>query len=134
MNSSAIIDQAAAVLLTSVEKARDWGIPQDRWVFLHGCVDGTDTWVVSERERLDASPAIRGCARIALDMAGKSVADVAAFHLYSCFPSAVEVAIEEVGIPCGAPRPARARPATPACSSSWASGAQSSQRSPPGRG
>jgi acetyl-CoA acetyltransferase len=86
MNSNAIIDQAAAVLMTSVEKARDWGIPQDRWVFLHGCADGTDTWVVSERERLDASPAIRGCARIALDMAGKSVADVAAFDLYSCFP------------------------------------------------
>ena len=72
MNSNAIIDQAAAVLMTSVGKAREWGIPQDRWVFLHGCADGTDTWVVSERERLDASPAIRGCARIALDMAGKT--------------------------------------------------------------
>ena len=72
MNSNAIIDQAAAVLMTSVGKAREWGIPQERWVFLHGCADGTDTWVVSERERLDASPAIRGCARIALDMAGKT--------------------------------------------------------------
>ena len=70
MNANAIIDQAAAVLVTSVEKAREWGIPQDRWVFLHGCADGTDTWVVSERDKLDASPAIRGCARIALDMAG----------------------------------------------------------------
>ncbi|HET6223704.1 MAG TPA: acetyl-CoA acetyltransferase [Dongiaceae bacterium] len=105
MNSNAIIDQAAAVLMTSVEKARDWGIPQDRWVFLHGCADGTDTWVVSERERLDASPAIRGCARIALDMAGKTVADVAAFDLYSCFPSAVEVAMKEIGLPDDDPRP-----------------------------
>ena len=98
MNANAIIDQAAAVLVTSVEKAREWGIPQDRWVFLHGCADGTDTWVVSERDKLDASPAIRGCARIALDMAGKKVADVAAFDLYSCFPSAVEVAMKEIGI------------------------------------
>lgn len=105
MNSNAIIDQAAAVLMTSVEKARDWGIPQDRWVFLHGCADGTDTWVVSERERLDASPAIRGCARIALGMAGKSVADVAAFDLYSCFPSAVEVAMKEIGLADDDPRP-----------------------------
>ena len=104
MNSNAIIDQAAAVLLTSVEKAREWGIPQDRWVFLHGCADGTDTWVVSERDRLDASPAIRGCARIALDMAGKTVADVAAFDLYSCFPSAVEVAMKEIGIAEDDPR------------------------------
>ena len=50
MNANAIIDQAAAVLMTSVEKAREWGIPQERWVFLHGCADGTDTWVVSERD------------------------------------------------------------------------------------
>jgi acetyl-CoA C-acetyltransferase len=105
MNANAIIDQAAAVLVTSVEKAREWGIPQDRWVFLHGCADGTDTWVVSEREKLDASPAIRGCARIALDMAGRKVTDVAAFDLYSCFPSAVEVAMQEIGIAEDDPRP-----------------------------
>ena len=105
MNANAIIDQAAAVLVTSVEKAREWGIPPERWVFLHGCADGTDTWVVSERQKLDASPAIRGCARIALGMAGKKVADVAAFDLYSCFPSAVEVAMQEIGIAEDDPRP-----------------------------
>ena len=105
MNANAIIDQAAAVLVTSVEKAREWGIPPERWVFLHGCADGTDTWVVSERQKLDASPAIRGCARIALGMAGKIVADVAAFDLYSCFPSAVEVAMQEIGIAEDDPRP-----------------------------
>jgi len=105
MNANAIIDQAAAVLMTSVERASEWGIPEERWVFLHGCADGTDTWVVSERPRLDASPAIRGCARTALDMAGKSVGDVAAFDLYSCFPSAVEVAMKEIGIGEDDPRP-----------------------------
>jgi len=105
MNSNAIIDQAAAVLMTSVGKAQEWGIPQERWVFLHGCADGIDTWVVSERERIDASPAIRGCARLALEMAGKTVADVAAFDLYSCFPSAVEVAIKEIGLAADDPRP-----------------------------
>jgi acetyl-CoA C-acetyltransferase len=105
MNANAIIDQAAAVLVTSVGKATEWGIPQDRWVFLHGCADGTDTWVVSERERLDASPAIRGCARIALAMANKKVSDVTAFDLYSCFPSAVEVAMTEIGIAEDDPRP-----------------------------
>jgi acetyl-CoA C-acetyltransferase len=105
MNANAMIDQAAAVLITSVGKARECGIPRDRWVFLHGCADGTDTWVVSERTRLDASPAIRGCNRVALDMAGKTLADVAAFDLYSCFPSAVEVAMKEIGIAEDDPRP-----------------------------
>lgn len=105
MNANAIIDQAAAVLLTSVEKAREWGIPQDRWVFLHGCADGTDTWVVSEREALDASPAIKGCTRVALDMAGRRLDDVDAFDLYSCFPSAVEMAMKELGLSDDDPRP-----------------------------
>lgn len=105
MNANAMIDQAAAVLMTSVEKAREWGIPQDRWVFLHGCADGTDTWFVSERDRLDASPAIHGCARLALDMAGKRLSDVTAFDLYSCFPSAVEVAMKEIGLAEDDPRP-----------------------------
>ena len=105
MNANAIIDQAAAVLLTSVEKAREWRIPEDRWVFLHGCADGVDTWVVSERDHLDASPAIRGCANLTLDMAGKKLSDVAAFDLYSCFPSAVEVAMKEIGIAEDDPRP-----------------------------
>jgi acetyl-CoA C-acetyltransferase len=105
MNANAIIDQAAAILVTSVGRAREWGIPQERWVFLHGCADGTDTWVVSERERLDTSPAIKGCARLALEMAGKKVSDVAAFDLYSCFPSAVEVAMKEIGIADDDPRP-----------------------------
>lgn len=105
MNANAIIDQAAAILVTSVGRAREWGIPQERWVFLHGCADGIDTWVVSERGRLDTSPAIKGCARIALDMAGKKAADVAAFDLYSCFPSAVEVAMKEIGIAEDDPRP-----------------------------
>jgi acetyl-CoA C-acetyltransferase len=105
MNANAIIDQAAAVLLTSVEKARALGIPESRWVFLHGCADGTDTWVVSERERLDASPAIRGCNRTALDMAGKTLSEISAFDLYSCFPSAVEVAMKEIGLGDDDPRP-----------------------------
>jgi acetyl-CoA C-acetyltransferase len=91
--------------MTSVEKAEEWGIPRDRWVFLHGCADGIDTWVVSERDRLDRSPAIRGCTSLALDMAGKTAADVAAFDLYSCFPSAVEVAMREIGIEADDPRP-----------------------------
>ena len=38
-------------------------------------------------------------------MAAKTAADVAAFDLYSCFPSAVEVAMKEIGIAEDDPRP-----------------------------
>jgi acetyl-CoA C-acetyltransferase len=69
MNSNAIIDQAAAILVTSVGKAREWGIPQERWVFLHGCADGTDTCGI----RAPTSRHIPGHqrARLALEMAAR---------------------------------------------------------------
>ena len=40
MNSNAFIDQAAAIILTSAKKARELGVPEEKWVYLHGCADG----------------------------------------------------------------------------------------------
>src|SRR4029079_16224964 len=53
------VDMAAAVAVTSVAKARELGIPQSKWVFLHGCGDANDIWNVSERVNYYSSPAIR---------------------------------------------------------------------------
>ena len=50
---------AAAVVMTSVEKARALGIPESKWVFLHGCADANDIWNVTERVDFHSSPAIR---------------------------------------------------------------------------
>jgi len=104
MNANALVDQAAAVVLTSTALADELAIPEDRRVYLHGCADAADTWVVSERWRLDRSPAIRGCAQTALGMAGIGIGDVDRFDLYSCFPSAVEVACLEIGLAEDDPR------------------------------
>ena len=76
MNANAFIDQSAALIMTSVAKARELGIPRDNWVFLHGCADGHDHWYVSERRDLHPSPAIRAASRQALAMAGKTLADI----------------------------------------------------------
>lgn len=104
MNANAYIDQAAAVVMTSVGHARVLGIPESKWVFLHGCADGHDHWFLSEREVIAGSAAIRNGARLALDMAGKSVADMDFLDLYSCFPSAVEIACQEIGVAEDDPR------------------------------
>jgi acetyl-CoA C-acetyltransferase len=98
MVSNAYVDQAAAVIMTSVGEARRLGIAPEKWVFLHGCADARDHWYVSERPQLDRSPAIRLGAKAALDMAGRTIADMRFFDLYSCFPSAVEVACRELGL------------------------------------
>jgi len=98
MNANAFIDQAAALVMTSVGLAQQLGIARDRWVFLHGCADGNDHWFVSERADFHSSPAIRAVAHQALAMAGKTLDNIALFDLYSCFASAVEVACAEIGL------------------------------------
>jgi acetyl-CoA C-acetyltransferase len=81
-------NQGAAVLLTSVGKARELGVPEDRWVYLHGGADVKER-TINERQDLGASPASVAAVKQALDLAGVSMADIGVFDLYSCFPIAV---------------------------------------------
>jgi acetyl-CoA C-acetyltransferase len=104
MNANPFVDQAAALIMTSVGLARKLGIPESKWVFLHGCADGHDHWYISERINLHSSPAIRSGARKALEMAGRSLAEISFFDLYSCFPSAVEIGCQEIGLDENDPR------------------------------
>jgi acetyl-CoA C-acetyltransferase len=104
MNSNAFVDQAAALVMTSVGMARQLGIPESKWIYVRGCADVHDHWYISERLRLHASPAIRAGSRQALGMAGQSLSDIRFFDLYSCFPSAVEIGCQEIGLAEDDPR------------------------------
>jgi acetyl-CoA C-acetyltransferase len=104
MNSNAFIDQAAAFVMTSVGTARALGIAESKWVYLHGCADAHDHWYVTERQNLVSSQAIRRGSRKALDMAGRSLDDMRFLDLYSCFPSAVEIGCQEIGLSEDDPR------------------------------
>ena len=79
-------------------------MPQDRRVYLHGCADAHDHWYVSDRRDFHSSPAMRTVAREAFAMAGMTVAEMDHLDLYSCFPSAVEIACAEMGIAEDDPR------------------------------
>ena len=105
LNSVIRIDQAAAVVMTSVGKAREMGIDESRWIYLNGCADANDIWHISERPELHRSPAMKGMVQVALNMAGWTIGDIDYFDLYSCFPVAVEVACREMGIAEDDPRP-----------------------------
>jgi acetyl-CoA C-acetyltransferase len=104
MNANAFIDQAAALVITSAGEARRLGIPENKWVYLHGCADADDHWYISERINLHSSPAIHRGIRKALQMADRTLADMSFFDLYSCFPSAVEIGCREAGLPEDDPR------------------------------
>ena len=104
MNSNAFIDQSAAIILTSVAKAKAFGIPKEKWVYLHGCADAYDHWYLSDRINFYSSPAMSKVATEAFEMADCTLDDIDALDLYSCFPSAVQIACDEMGIALNDPR------------------------------
>lgn len=104
MNANAFIDQSAAVILMSVARAKELGIPREKWVFLHGCGDANDHWYLSDRINHWSSPAMRTVGEETFRMAGKSLDDLDFLDLYSCFPSAVQIACAEMGIAEDDPR------------------------------
>jgi acetyl-CoA C-acetyltransferase len=104
LNAIMEVDQSAAVLIASVRKARELGVPEDRWVFLHGCADASDLWYPLERQDYHSSPAMRLTGERALEMAGITLDDLGVIDLYSCFPSAVRIGAEEIGLPLDDPR------------------------------
>jgi acetyl-CoA C-acetyltransferase len=105
MNAVMETDQAAAVLLCSVAAARELGVPEERWVYWWGGANGVEAdWYPSERRDFSRCEAMGTTARSALDEAGIAASDVAAFDFYSCFPVAVEMAIESLGLAEDDPR------------------------------
>jgi acetyl-CoA C-acetyltransferase len=98
LNSNNMVEQSAAVIVMSYEKATAVGVPADRMVFLHAGTDGADPLQVTRRERFDTSTAMRIAGRRALDLAGIGQADLRHVDLYSCFPSAVQIAARELGL------------------------------------
>jgi acetyl-CoA C-acetyltransferase len=105
MNAIIEVDQAAAVIMTSVGRARSLGIDPSRWVYLRGSADAHDHWLVSARVDYATSPAIRAAGRAALDAAGVGIEAVELFDLYSCFPAAVQIGRDMLGIADDDPRP-----------------------------
>jgi len=96
-------NQGAAVLMTSVRRARELGVPEDRWVYLYGGADVRERTVI-ERQDLSRSPASVVACRKALDVAGLGLDQISAFDLYSCFPIAVFNICDGLGLSPDDPR------------------------------
>ena len=98
LNSNSSVDQGAALIMCSTEKARELGISEDRWVYLYAGTDAHDTYHVSNRDNLYSSPAIRHAGNRCLELAGVQASELGNVDLYSCFPVAVQVAARELGL------------------------------------
>ena len=91
------VDMASGIILCSVERARALGIPTDRWVFVHAGTDAKDR-SLSERLDFHSSAAMGIAGNRALELAQVHIDQVDHVDLYSCYPSAVQLALRELSI------------------------------------
>ncbi|MHB8262653.1 MAG: acetyl-CoA acetyltransferase [Acidimicrobiales bacterium] len=103
LNANMQVDQGAAFIMCSLEAARRAGVPSDRFVFPVAGVDAEDHWFISHRSDLHSSPAIRIAGQRALELANTSIDDIEYIDLYSCFPSAVQITADALGLPVNDP-------------------------------
>ncbi len=97
------VNQAAAIVIASVGEARALGVPEERWVHIHGVTDAKEASVL-ERPDLAASAASIASVREALAMAGVAMDDIGPIDFYSCFAIAVFNITDAYGIAPDDPR------------------------------
>lgn len=91
------VNQAAALIMTTVGKARELGIAQEKWVFLEGYAQVHDR-ILLERSQLGKSAALRSALNGALKNAKLRVDDLDYFDIYSCFPIVVSETKDALGL------------------------------------
>ena len=91
------VNQGAALLLTTVVRARELGIADDRFVYLNGSAQGMEV-DLSLRPDPSRSEMAARVVDAALAMAGKAAADIDLFDIYSCFPCAVTAISDHLGL------------------------------------
>jgi acetyl-CoA C-acetyltransferase len=96
-------DQSAALIVCSLAAARRAGVA-DRAVFVWAGAEAVDVRFVASRPDPGRSPAIRAAGTALFEAASTAagrivgVDDLARMDLYSCFPSAVQMGAEALGI------------------------------------
>ena len=98
LNSNSAVDQAAALILCSEEKAKALGIAREKWIYPWAGSDAQDHFHFSTRDNLHSSPAIRLAGKKCLEMSDMNVDDIDLVDVYSCFPVAVQIASRELGL------------------------------------
>ncbi|WP_249171750.1 acetyl-CoA acetyltransferase [Erythrobacter sp. JK5] len=97
------VNQGAAIILSSVGKAKQLGIPEDRWVYIHASTTADELKVLN-RPDLSRSPAAIASIKRALHHSGKAMSDISCMDLYSCFAAPVFNVIDHFEIAPDDPR------------------------------
>ena len=103
MNSNNNVDQAAALILCSEEKARSLGVSEEKWIYPWAGTNANDHYYLSNRDNWYSSPAIRMAGNRCLEMVDLEPIDLDMVDVYSCFPVAVQVAARELRLDMSKP-------------------------------
>ncbi|MEO0438469.1 MAG: acetyl-CoA acetyltransferase [Pseudomonadota bacterium] len=91
------VNQGAALILTTVSRARELGVPETKWIYLHGHSALKDR-PITERPDLSRSQSLKWSLDQALETSARTADSVAFFDIYSCFPCVVFLAAESLGL------------------------------------
>ena len=105
LNSMIRVNMASSLVVMSEKLTKELKIPQNKKVYIHGSCVLNDIWNVSKRPSLNESPAIRECGKEVLSQAGISLSEISFLDIYSCFPSAVQIAQKELSLDLNDDRP-----------------------------
>jgi len=98
MVANPVVNQGAAILMTSLAEALRRGVPRERMIFVWGGGGTDEARDFSSRDRFDHSPAMNAVllgAVAALDTAGERASNI---ELYSCFPCVPKMARRTLGL------------------------------------
>jgi acetyl-CoA C-acetyltransferase len=92
------VNQAAAVIVTSLEQARALGVPDEKVVYIWGGAHAVEPEDYLARDRYDRSTAQTQVLARAVEIAGGDVARIDRMELYSCFPVVPRMALRALGL------------------------------------
>jgi acetyl-CoA C-acetyltransferase len=98
MVANPTVNMGAALLMTSLARARDAGIPEDRLIYVHGGASAEEPRDYLIRDQFVESHAQNAVLDAVLDMAGGDGRAFDAIELYSCFPVVPKMARRTLGL------------------------------------
>ncbi|UHC15300.1 acetyl-CoA acetyltransferase [Methylobacterium currus] len=98
MVANPVVNQAAALIVTSLRLARTAGLPEHHLVPIGPGAAANEPRDWLSRDRFDHAPAQDAVLSATLRRAGLTPADLAAIELYSCFPCVPKLARRSLGL------------------------------------
>ena len=92
MVANSSVNQGAAVIVASLAKAREMGVPDERLVYVGPGASAHEPADFLARDRYDGSPGMAVSIRRALALNGLAASDLDHVELYSCFPCVPKMA------------------------------------------